>query len=75
LLLALFINLIDGTTAEPSIAHSVFLLREFDPFSDIYLETVTRMNASELMHLPKLSDTQFLNALNRGIDILPNKLF
>ncbi|CAF4292482.1 unnamed protein product, partial [Adineta steineri] len=71
LLLALALSLTNGATQEPSIAHTVFLPREFDPFCDNYLETVTRMNTSELMNLPKLNDAEFLDQLARDIDTLP----
>jgi hypothetical protein len=66
-------SLTDGTRIEPSIAHSVFLSGEFDPFCDKYVDTITRMSASELIRLPKLSDAEFLNQLARGIDTIPGK--
>jgi hypothetical protein len=62
-----------GTEVEPSIANIVFLPCAFDPFCDIYVETVTRMSADELMHLPKLNDTEFLDQLVRGVDAIPCK--
>ena len=59
-------SITDGKSTEPSIAHSVFLPREFDPFRNTYVETVGRMNMNELMRLPKLNDTEFLNQLTQG---------
>jgi hypothetical protein len=73
LLLALVLGSTDGTTVEPSIAHSVFLPPEFDPFVDSYMDAVTRMSSAELMRLPKLSDMEFLDQLTRGIDSIPGK--
>ena len=73
LLLALVASLTDGTMGELSIAHSVFLPREFDPFCDTYLETVTRLRTDELMHLPKLNDGEFIDQLVRGVDTIPGK--
>ncbi|CAF1508175.1 unnamed protein product, partial [Adineta steineri] len=67
----LALSLTNGATQEPSIAHTVFLPREFDPFCDNYLETVTHMNTNELMSLPKLNDAEFIDQLARGIDTLP----
>ena len=73
LLSTLMISLVHGTVMEPSIAHTVFLPREFDPFCDSYTETITRMTADELMNLPKLSNIEFLDQLTRGVDTIPGK--
>lgn len=71
LLSSLILSLTNATISEPSIAHTVFLPQVFDPFRDTYLETVTRMSINELMQLPKLNDTEFLDELMRGMDSLP----
>jgi hypothetical protein len=73
LTLALVTSSTHGTMAEPSIAHTVFLPREFDPFCDTYVETVTRMSSDELMYLPQLNDTEFLDQLFRGVDTIPGR--
>ena len=73
LMSALVMSLTHGTVMEPSIAHTVFLPRAFDPFCDTYVEIVTRMSADELIHLPKLNDTEFLDQLARGVDTIPGK--
>jgi hypothetical protein len=66
-------SITDGITTEPSIARSVFLPREFDPFCDKYLETVTRMSVKELLRLPKLSDAEVLDQLAQGIYTISSK--
>ena len=73
LLLATTVSLTDGAIVEPSIAHSVFLSSEFDPFCDSYVKAITRMSVNELMQLPKLSDNEFLNQLARGVNSIPGK--
>jgi hypothetical protein len=62
-----------GMIVEPSIAHSVFLPREFDPFCDTYVETITRMSRNELMNIPQLSDIEFLDQVTRGVDSVLGK--
>jgi hypothetical protein len=62
-----------GTIVEPSIAHSVFLPREFDPFCDTYVEKITRMSANGLLNIPQLSDIEFLDQVTRGVDSVLGK--
>jgi hypothetical protein len=51
----------------------VFLPREFDPFCDTYVETITRMSRNELMNIPQLSDIEFLDQVTRGVDSVLGK--
>jgi len=67
------ISLTHGELVEPSIAHTVFLPRAFDPFCDAYVETITRMSSDELINLPKLNDIEFLDQLTRGVDTIPGR--
>ncbi|CAF0851874.1 unnamed protein product [Adineta ricciae] len=64
----LVVNATFGLVADSSISRSFFLPRALDPFCDEYVETVTRMSLNELMSMPQLNDTEFLDQLARGID-------
>ena len=67
------INATFGFVADSSISRSFLLPRALDPFCDDYLETVTRMSLTELMSMPQLNDTEFLDQLARGIDSVLGK--
>lgn len=43
-----------------STARSLFVDPSDDPFLDAYIETVSQMNAKEIMTLPKMDDDEFL---------------
>ncbi|CAF0808871.1 unnamed protein product [Adineta ricciae] len=64
----LVVNATSGLVADSSISRSFFLPRASDPFCDEYVEIVTRMSLTELMSMPQLNDTEFLDQLARGID-------
>lgn len=63
-----------GLAIDSSISRSFVLPRALDPFCDEYVETVTRMSSTELMSMPQLNDTEFLDQLARGIDSVLGKL-
>ena len=43
-----------------SAARSLFVGSSDDPFLDNYIETISQMNAKEIMMLPKMDDDEFL---------------
>jgi hypothetical protein len=58
----------------PSIAYSVFLDRNVDPYYDSYTDRVLHMPMSEVLHLPQVDDPAFFFDMARGIEALPRKL-
>ncbi|CAF1537428.1 unnamed protein product [Adineta ricciae] len=57
----LIVKLFIGTSmCFQSAARSLFVESSDDPFLDNYIETVSQMNAKEIMMLPKMDDDEFL---------------
>ncbi|CAF3966152.1 unnamed protein product, partial [Rotaria sp. Silwood1] len=73
LILALVMSSISEITAKPSNPRFIFMSPESDPFVDSYMKTISRMSTKEIMNLPKLSDVEFLDQLERGYDFIPGK--
>ncbi|CAF0794059.1 unnamed protein product [Rotaria sp. Silwood1] len=71
LILALVMSSISEITAKPSNPRFIFMSPESDPFVDSYMKTISRMSTKEIMNLPKLSDVEFLDQLERGYDFIP----
>ncbi|CAM4950534.1 unnamed protein product [Rotaria socialis] len=44
---------------------------ETDPYVDSYMTTIASMSTREMMNLPKLSDSEFLDQLTRRYDAIP----
>ncbi|UJR23288.1 hypothetical protein I4U23_026304 [Adineta vaga] len=64
-------EVIDDSDDLPSIAYSVFLNRDLDPYCDSYMESVLRMPMAEILDLPKIDDASFFFNTTRGIEMLP----
>lgn len=71
--MVLFISFVNGTAIKSSIHNLAFMSPELDPYNDVYMKTITHMSIKELLDLPKLSDYEFFDQLERGYDPIPSK--
>ena len=60
-----------------SLTQNVFSTKDFrfDPFEDVYLQTILHMDEKALLKMPILDDDAFLSQINEPVDTKNGELF